>query len=209
MNFRKLQMNKGMTYVELIVVLSIAGLVAGVSLFNYKEFQERVDMKNLANDIALKITEAQKNSISGKLPLTGTPYPTWKPSYGVFFSFDEPEGNKNFYLFTDLDQNKAMPLEDIGACPQNECLAKITLSNKYYINKIWAITQSESYHDIYNLNISFTRPNSGAIFTNKDPAFYNDIIGETVLYFNIELMSADGSTSSNIRIYPSGRIEII
>ena len=66
MNFKKLQKNKGMTYVELIVVLSIAGIIASISLFNYKDFQDRVDMKNLASDIASKIVEAQKNSISGK-----------------------------------------------------------------------------------------------------------------------------------------------
>jgi prepilin-type N-terminal cleavage/methylation domain-containing protein len=83
MNFKKLQKNKGMTYVELIVVLSIAGIIASISLFNYKDFQDRVDMKNLANDIALKIVEAQKSSIAGKIPLTGAPSSTWRYNFDI------------------------------------------------------------------------------------------------------------------------------
>ena len=69
---------KGMTYVELIVVLSIFSAMTSVVLFNYGEFQAKVDIKNLASDIALKIVEAQKSSLSGKLPES---FPVnWKPS---------------------------------------------------------------------------------------------------------------------------------
>ena len=57
-----------MTYVELIVVLSIFSVMTSVVLFNYNEFQAKIDIKVLANDIALKIVEAQKSALSGKLP---------------------------------------------------------------------------------------------------------------------------------------------
>ena len=59
--------NRGMTYVELIVVLSIFSIMTSVVLFNYGAFQAKVDIKNLASDIALKIVEAQKSALSGKL----------------------------------------------------------------------------------------------------------------------------------------------
>ena len=96
----KLQKNRGMTYVELIVVLSIAALLSSVSLFNYKLFQDKVEMKTLASDVALKITEAQKASISGKLPVLGA-YPTWRPSYGIYFpqQVSPVTNNKSFYYF--------------------------------------------------------------------------------------------------------------
>lgn len=136
MNFKNLQKNRGMTYVELIVVLSIAGIISTISLFNYKEFQDRVDMKNLANDIALKIVEAQKNSISGKLPLTGAPSSTWKPSYGISFPDLASTGNDFFYLFTDLNQDQTIFESDIIACPSGECNQKITLNNNFYIDSI-------------------------------------------------------------------------
>jgi prepilin-type N-terminal cleavage/methylation domain-containing protein len=216
MNFKKLQKNKGMTYVELIVVLSIAGIIASISLFNYKDFQDRVDMKNLANDIALKIVEAQKSSIAGKIPLTGAPSSTWKPSYGVYFDLENGTNpKKNFYLFTDLDENKGINPDDISNCPQGECTSKITLGNNYEINQLNIYTSDGSpeptANNISQLNINFTRPNSGAIFSNKDPNTYNAVFGESVqiFYAEITLVNTRNSTTSLIRIHSSGRVEII
>ncbi|KKQ07855.1 MAG: hypothetical protein US18_C0006G0001, partial [Parcubacteria group bacterium GW2011_GWB1_36_5] len=56
---KRIKKNRGMTYVELIVVLSIFAVMSSIVLFNYGEFQAKVDIKNLASDIALKIVEAQ------------------------------------------------------------------------------------------------------------------------------------------------------
>ena len=47
-----------MTYIELIVVLSIFAVMSSVVIFNYGLFQARIDIKNLASDIALKFVEA-------------------------------------------------------------------------------------------------------------------------------------------------------
>lgn len=216
MNFKKLQKNRGMTYVELIVVLSISGLIASISLFNYKDFQDRVDMKNLANDMALKIVEAQKSSIAGKLPITGAPSSTWKPSYGVYFDFENGTNpKKNFYLFTDLDDNKGLNIDDMTNCPQGECNSKITLGNNYEINNLNIYTSDGSPNPVANnitqLNINFTRPNSGAIFSNKDPVTYNSVFGESVqiLYAEITLINTRNSATSLIRVHSSGRVEII
>ena len=52
---KKIKGNRGMTYVELIVVLGIFAVMLSISMFNYKRFQGKVDIKNLANDIALKL----------------------------------------------------------------------------------------------------------------------------------------------------------
>src|SRR3989344_4815832 len=92
-----IKQNRGMSYVELIVVLSIFSVMTSVVLFNYGSFQAKVDIKNLASDIALKVVEAQKSSLSGKLlpPTHIPPNPnTWKPSYGLFFDADS---NKNSF----------------------------------------------------------------------------------------------------------------
>ena len=56
----KMQKNRGMSYVELIVVLSIFAVLSSVILYNYGEFQAKVDIKNLASDIALQIVQSQK-----------------------------------------------------------------------------------------------------------------------------------------------------
>ena len=75
-----------MTYVELIVVFSIFSVLSGVSIFNYGAFQDKIDLRNLANDIALEVFKAQKDALSGVLPpfaqqaLLVSPS-SWKPSY--------------------------------------------------------------------------------------------------------------------------------
>src|SRR3989339_1856034 len=82
--------NKGMTYVELIVVLSIFSVLSSVAIYNYGDFQSSVDIKNLASDIALQIVKAQKDSLSGLLPLQVVKT-DWKPSYGVQFDLSKGE----------------------------------------------------------------------------------------------------------------------
>ena len=99
--FKNYKRNQGMTYVELIVVLSIFASLSTVVMFNYNEFQERIDIKNLSSDIALKVVEAQKSSISGRLP-PSQPVggQNWKPSYGVYLN--PATDNEFFYYFTDI-----------------------------------------------------------------------------------------------------------
>src|SRR3989344_4561547 len=87
--------NAGMTYVELIVVLSIFSVMTSIALFDYNKFQAKVDIKVLANDIALKIVEAQKSAMSGKIPIQNISS-TWKPSYGIYFDLAD---GKNFIYF--------------------------------------------------------------------------------------------------------------
>src|SRR3989344_2489263 len=99
----KIQKNKGMSYVELIVVLSIFSAMSSVVLFNYGEFQAKIDIKNLASDIALKVVEAQKSSLPGKLPPLAQqvliPSPSaWKPSYGLYM--DQAADDKSFIYFS-------------------------------------------------------------------------------------------------------------
>ena len=122
--FKNYKRNQGMTYVELIVVLSIFASLSTVVMFNYNEFQERIDIKNLSSDIALKVVEAQKSSISGRLP-PSQPVggQNWKPSYGVYL--DHTPNNKIFYYFTDLDPN--VEFDDYDCSGSGECLEIIEI----------------------------------------------------------------------------------
>src|SRR3990167_3431372 len=100
---KKIKKNGGMSYIELIVVLSIFSAMTSIVLFNYGDFQAKVDIKNLASDIALKVVEAQKMSLSGQFPpqpqygAIGDPA-AWKPSYGVSFDLTTPT---QFIYFVD------------------------------------------------------------------------------------------------------------
>ena len=196
----------GMTYIELIVVLSIFSVMTSVVLFNYDKFQAKVDIKNLANDIALKIVEAQKSALSGKLPtqLFGA---DWRPSYGVYFDLSSSFGdNKKFIYFTDLDQSGNY--NDGSFCPSSggtyECLDKISITKNNYISDITVFyndgSLSTSLSDS-NLAITFARPNSEAIFTSTT------VFSASVSHVQITIISPSGMTAK-IKVYVSGRIQI-
>ena len=205
--WRGKQRNRGMTYVELIVVLSIFATMSSVVMFNYGTFQAQVDIKNLASDIALKIVEAQKSSLSGKLPLqTPTIDPSvWKPSYGVYFNINSAAtgDSKSFIYFTDLDNDNWFDDSDCVG----ECLDKITIPKDIHISGIYkcvgvdCASSKVSIAD-YPLSITFKRPDSRAIFYSNGSQ-----ISTGFDYVQIEI-KAPQSTAVKIKIYHSGRIQV-
>jgi len=190
---KKIKKNKGMTYVELIVVLSIFGIMSSIVLFNYNKFQAKVDIKNLANDIALKIVQAQKDAMSGKIQSTRFEI---APAYGVYFN---PTENKSFIYFADFSNDHIF---NDGSC-YGECLDNINITKGNTISKIEECLTgdcSSSASISSSLSITFTRPNSGASFFPSLSVSSN--------YIRITVSSSDGSFNGYIRVYPSGRIQV-
>lgn len=196
--------NRGMSYVELIVVLSIFSVMTSVIIFNYGEFQAKVDVKNLASDIALKIVEAQKSSVSGRFPPSAQQSlinSTWKPAYGFFL--DRVANNKSFIYFTDIDQDN---LYDSSSCPGvGECLEQITITNGNNILNaevfFHGVTAPTSLND---LTIAFKRPNSDAVISSSQIVLP---LASPISHVQITVASTHAPTAQ-IKIYPSGRIQV-
>ncbi|MFA6257806.1 MAG: type II secretion system protein [Candidatus Paceibacterota bacterium] len=189
---KKNQKNRGMSYVELIVVLSIFAALSSVVIFNYGDFQDRVDIKNVASDIALKIVEAQKSSINGVLPPPGYNYDadTWKPAYGVYF--DIVNNNKQFIYFADLN----------GDFIYNEsAIDTINITKGNVIEKIENCSDANCtlFPSVSPLSIFFRRPDSSAIFDGAIVASSG--------YIRISILSPKEATAL-IKIYPSGRVQV-
>lgn len=193
------KLNTGMTYVELIVVLSIFATMSSIILFNYGDFQAKVDIKNLASDIASQVVKAQRDSINGVKPIgSGS---NWKPSYGVYFnSSPDPDTsdnnipfNEKFINFIDSANNNSYQL--LG-----ENIIYITKNN--YIEKIEACTPACTTAT-NPLSIVFKRPDSSAIFASLN----GTVLTPTPDYIQITIKSPKGATAT-IRIYPSGRVQV-
>ena len=221
----KLKKNRGFTYVELIVVLSIFAIMTSIVIFNYGAYQAKVDIKVLANDIALQIVQAQKDAMSGKLNTSAAllNIPGWKPSYGVYF-FDPGGGHdKDFIYFTDLnkrgfyDVNNIYSISDCSnvGTSGNECLKDITLTKGNYIVSLQPYDTSDAkLPSIKDLSITFIRPNSEAYFYScgssscfslNDPSSYP----QNFSYVQITVASPQSSTiKSCIQVYTSGRVQI-
>lgn len=195
----KIQKNRGMSYVELIVVLSIFSAMTSVALFNYGTFQAKIDIKNLASDIALKIVEAQKSALSGALNLNAGV--NWKPSYGVFFNL--AWDNRSFIYYADLNNDIGLASYDCSGT--DECIARISITNNNSISGLSVYYQNDpTAYSLPDLTIDFTRPNAGAVIRSTPipvpPASPID-------YVQINITSPKGA-AAQIKVYPSGRIQV-
>ncbi len=193
--YKKIKKNKGFTYVELIVVLSIFAIMSSLILFNYNAYQANVDIKVLANDIALKIVQAQKDAMDGRLNVNATD-PNWKPSYGVYFDTTNPG---QFEYFADYNNNKIYDT--------SENLLKIDINKGDNIKDIsYYSTDNNSWISGISgdLNITFTRPDSKAVFN------LNNSNINSASAVQIAVASPEGSNQavSCIQVYASGRIQI-
>lgn len=138
---------RGMTFVELVVVLGIFGAIASTVLFNYRDFSDNVSLQNLAQDIALQVKRAQTYALSGKVPtlntennfnLTNLPA-DWTPSYGIAFDyqnhptsfilyFNKDGDPKDFYDFQTGSYNPPCGIE-----PESECFEEIFITSGDFI----------------------------------------------------------------------------
>lgn len=193
-NLKPNKLNKGMSYIELIVVLSIFAALSSVVLFNYGDFQARIDIKNLASDIALQVVQAQNSSLSGLLPTSGGYVANWKPAYGVYFDITTLAKQKQFIYFVDLN--------NLNGYDGGEILNTISITKNNYISNIDKCSTNpcaSGSSSINSLSITFKRPDSRAIFTGAT------ITGSE--YAQITIKSQSGPTAL-IKIYPSGRVQV-
>ncbi len=203
------QKNRGMTFLELTVVISIFAIVSSITIFNYKTFQAKVDMRNLANDIGSKFTQAQRRALFGDLhPQGGI---DWRPAYGLSFDLTQSADtdDKTFYYFVDLDQEKDFDAQVYDCAPYGtgECLEKISMNRGNYVRALRVYFEGDPIPQniATKLDISYTRPNAGASITS--PEILEPLVAP-ILYAQVEIASDRADIVSIINIYASGRIEI-
>lgn len=200
-----------MTYVELIVVLAIFSVLSAVVLFNYSAFQSKVDIKNLANDLAIRIVEAQKSALNGKLT-TKTIIPA-KPSYGIYFKFNSPGDRASFVTFANNIINDGLNTDFsdsvlASVCPNPydlnaECTDKITLTRGNTISEVKVFYQDVTPPLVVanDISFTFTRPSGNPVFRS------GGVILTPVSYVQITVTSPQ-SLSAKIKLYASGRVQI-
>lgn len=160
-NKKNTGLNRGMTYIEMIVVLGIFSVLSTVAVFNYNGFQDRVDLSNLGSDIALKIMQAQNDSRSGTW--TALASEGWKPSYGLYFEADSTN-DRDFIYFADYDNDGI--LDNAGGMDcSGECLQKITLTKGNRISDL-LITAGGLEDSVSDATVVFSRLNAEPIVSD-------------------------------------------
>jgi len=204
----------GMTYVELIVALTIFSIMSAVVLSNYQSFQDRINVVNLANDIGLKIVQAQKDASSGTLPLT-LPITSvaknlstgWKPAYGMLFDSTK---NTSFVYFTDLSDSGYCDTSCENPPSQSQSgtdyLDTINITGGKTISGLKIFYQDGTFANPTNFSLVFERSSSGVTMYTYGTTGVGQILSN-IDHVSITLSSPSGNTST-IEVYSSGRIQI-
>ena len=222
-NFKKLKYNKGVTLVELLVVIFIFVIISGITIFNYGRFNTSLSIQNLADDIALSVRKAQGYAIGVHSAGTGGVFTI---GYGIHFTVNPAivgniysGTNKSFIVFSDMGvtQNKMYDYS-AATCGSpsvgNECLEALNITStdkisgiKYYTTSL--IDGSTGFPGA-TMDIVFKRPNPEPVFCYKT-AIGNPScdFSSTISYAQIILLSGDGSgTTKTITISNSGQISV-
>jgi type II secretory pathway pseudopilin PulG len=198
---------KGITYIELVTVLSIFSIITAISIYDFRIFESNIQVKSLVSDIALKLVEAQRNAVFGKVspPLQAPLNPdSWRPAYGLAFDLNDTSytGPSIFYSYVDLDQDKIFTHGPSYTCPLDDCLERIDITKGNKISNLKIYDSDGNYvASTSQVDITYTRPSTTATFYSSGSLLSN--IG----YIEIELVSPNNQTVS-VKVFSSGRIEL-
>jgi len=155
--------SKGLTLIELMVVISIFLVITSTVIFNYGSFKSNVSLQNLTDDIALAIRKAQSFAI-GSRGINNV----FSNSYGVHFSKNTDRvnlvaNNKSFLMFSANTPTSGY-IVGSGSCgdPENKCIELFNIASNDTVKDILIDGSSISYTSY--LDIIFTRPNPRATF---------------------------------------------
>ncbi|HRH31321.1 MAG TPA: type II secretion system protein [Candidatus Paceibacterota bacterium] len=205
---------KGVTFIELVVVISIFSIIAGTLLVNFSRFGRNVTIQNLAQDIALQINEVQKEAISGRtnelIADCNRIDSDCSPRYGIYLTARDVGNTPNLGSYAPLGAGKSLlkfidyiggeynnKLDNgwspCGAGVNTECIDNISLGQGNYISEICVGEDADCTTDISNslgVNIVFKRPLPDAIITTDDDRVWK-YVRITVTSPNVDTPSRD------------------
>lgn len=222
--FKKIHTPKteeGFTVIEMIVVISIFGIITGVLLFNYRNFQKFTDFKLFMQEIALVLKNQQQTAMSGVISINPQekvyPESTWRPAYGIYVE----TGTNKLTTFYDYNQNGTyenygLPCKSVSS----ECLQEMYFTEDRVIGQICAGSFDDTLYyqtgtlqcttPYTKLSVLFRRPFPDAIFRAEyNPAQYieGNPAGIPILTsVEIPIQSVIGGSLQVITINPVGAI---
>jgi prepilin-type N-terminal cleavage/methylation domain-containing protein len=227
--------SRGFTIVEMIVVISIFAILAGMVLFRYNDYIAEINLENTAQDIALEIQQAENNAIDGQYPTlaTGqTPVPAdWRPSYGVYFEVGGHPKQLEYYFDRESVQPGDPDYLELGAYGRgylsdpapftacgvgsSECESIFTITDDVSIEYLCEGEMNQCGPGLAvgnNLALTFTRPFAdlfaiqGAFGTSNDDVGTNNILKSGDI--RIRIKSSTTGKERDIVVSQLGQIHV-
>jgi prepilin-type N-terminal cleavage/methylation domain-containing protein len=217
--FTKNKYERGMTIVELLVVIGIFTIISVIIIFDYGKFRSTSSLQNLADDVALSVRKAQSFAIG----VRGAGSGGFSPGYGVHFSIENIDpselttysgSNRSFVLFANIDND--ISYDNNGSCgitsliEGNECIEELKVMSTDRISSI-IYSQGGSDYEIREgdvIDIFFLRPNPEPTFCYKTESSSTCDV-ENISYVKIEIKNdANPDYIKTVTIYNNGQISV-
>lgn len=225
LNQKRILKKTGFTLVELLVSIFIIGLISSVAVYSHREFNDNLEISNLAYTMALSIREAQVSGGAVRGFETGSGV-SFNYAYGIHFN---PSGtnqftgdNKAFALFVDISKDKIYgeplppnyPGFTLCGDPANnpECLNVTEIGRGNLIKKVCVRDSGVLTCDpvsIGGVDLTFFRPKLDTVIRFRQTTngqiigAYDDGNEEAIIC----LISPLGREKS-VHILPSGQISV-
>ncbi len=167
----KAHANRGVTLVELVVVLGIIGILSTIVITSHATFNKTILLTNTAYDVALTIRSAETFGLGSRITKTAVA----NAGYGVHFDTSSPT---SFILFADTDSSSAChatpaqeataPTAIPGGCSYSsgETVQSYVLGNGVTIAKLYSYVNNAST-EAQQLDVVFARPNTQTFFSRN------------------------------------------
>ncbi len=152
----KTQLQRGFSFVELIVVIGIFTLIMSVALFNQSKLNNNILLTNLAYEIALLVRETQAYGIGVRATDASQGF---SGGYGISF---DPRTPQQMVLFNDKNNNHQYDAGD-GELASTYIIQN-QRGNSVVRQCIGEASDAQCPIDSPLINIIFRRPNPEAIF---------------------------------------------
>ncbi len=182
-----LRSERGFTLIEMLVVIGVIVVVAGVVLANNTRFGGTVLLENFAYDVALQVRQSQVYGIS--VVRFGTN--NFTAPYGVHF---DTALNTQYLFFADAVNGN-------GFYDSGELVKTTTLTRGFKINRV-CVTPLTGPEDctITKLDVIYKRPEPDAYIRANS-------LAPTYGMGRVQLVSPRGDTMS-VNIYNNGQISV-
>lgn len=214
-NFHKNKYDRGVTLIELIVVIAIFVVISGITIFNYGEFNSSLSLQNLADDIALSVRKTQGYAI-GVRGYNGI----FGKGYGIHFTTNTNTSdlfagsNKSFILFANINGNDEYNYNSSGTCgspnSSNECLEVLNITSSDKIYEI-SVKDSGAEHTVNDgsLDIFFERPNPEPTFCARNSLGGGCNFSNNISYIKIKILNdRSPGVYKTITISNNGQISV-
>ncbi len=176
----------GFTIIEVMVTVAIIAILSAILMYQFRNFDSKLLLRNLTYEIAIALREAQVYGVG----VQGTETSGFQHAYGLHFEIGNPT---QYLLFRDTNDN-GIYNPAVGVTP-DERISTYTIGRGNRISGLCDATVCGKN----SLDITFKRPESNAIFAIDGSPFVGT---STTIY----VASATGN--HRIVVFDTGQISL-